>query len=140
MAKLIARKVSLKVNGVDLSNHVQEIDFPEKWDNVDVTGMGSDYKERLLGIADASIVVTFFQDYASGVVDATLRPLAGSNTPFEVEVIPDSSLATSATNPRYTMWAVLDAYTPVKGRVGEASTMQVTFFNATQTGISHFTT
>ena len=140
MAKLIARDVKLKVNGVDLSHWVQDIDFPEKWNAVLVTGMGSVYEERLLGIGDASLPVTFFQDYASGAVHATLQPLAGSNTPFEVEVIPDSTLPTSATNPRFTMWCVLDGYSPVKGKVGDASTMQVTFYNALQQGVSVLTT
>ena len=140
MAKLIARNVKLKVNGVDLSNMVQDIEFPWKWTNNIVTGMGSNFEERLLGIGDASLVVTFYANYASGQTDATLRPLAGSNTDFEVEVTPDSTLATGATNPRFVMRCVLDGYTPVKGKVGEASTMQVTFFNATQAGVLVYTT
>jgi hypothetical protein len=140
MAKLIARDVKLVVDDVDLSNHVQDIDTPEKWTNVDVTGMGAKFMERLLGIGDFSVPVTFFQDYAAGSVHATLSQLAGSNTPFKVEITPVKSVAVSATNPRFVFFAVLDGYTPVKGKVGDASTMQVTFYNAEQSGVSVYTT
>jgi hypothetical protein len=72
--KLIARDVELLVNGVDLSNHVQKISAPEKWPNLDVTGMGAKFVERLLGIGDFSVPVTFFQDYDLGSVWATHDP------------------------------------------------------------------
>jgi hypothetical protein len=134
MAKTILRDVTLSVDGVDLSEHVQQIEFDESWPNVDVTGMGAAFTERLLGIGDASIKVTFFQDFASSEVHDTLQPLAGSNTPFAVVVTPVSG-SVSTTNPSFTMQAVLDGYSPVKGKVGDASTMDVTFWNAAQTGV-----
>ena len=140
MAKLIARNVKLKVAGVDLSYWLQDIDYPEKWTNNVVTGMGSSFEERLLGIGDVSIACTFFQDYAASAVYATLQPLAGSNTPFEVEVTPDSSLSVGSTNPRIVMWSILDANDLVKGKVGEASTLQVTFYNSSTTGPLFYTT
>lgn len=140
--KLIARDVKLEIGEgrVDLSDHVQDIDTPEKWQNVDVTGMGAKMMERLLGVGDVSVPVTFFQDYAAGSVHATLYALAGSNTPFPIYIRPVASLDVSDTNPEFKIMVVLDGYTPVKGKVGEASTMQVTFFNADQAGITVKTT
>lgn len=141
MAKSISRNVSLKVNGVTLSDHVHKIATNFKWDRVDVSAMGANYKQYLLGLADASITVDFYNDYTSGSIHATLQPLAGSNTPFEVEVVPDSTLATSATNPRLIMWSVLDGYDFVNATVGQANMMQgVTFFNAITTGPVFYTT
>lgn len=140
MGKTILRDVKLEVNGVDLSDHVQSIEVDETWANVDVTGMGAAFKERLLGIGDASMKVTFFQDFAAAEIHATLSPLAGSNTPFPVVMTPDSTVGVSATNPTFTMQSVLDAYDPVKGKVGDASTMDVTFWNAEQAGIVVSTT
>jgi hypothetical protein len=137
----ISRNVKLKVDGVDLSNHVHKIAFTIKWDNVDVSAMGASYKQRLLGLGDAQLTVDFYNDFSAGSVYATLQPLAGSNTEFEVEVIPDSTLATSATNPRISMFAVMDAFNPVDATVGQANMMNnVTFFNADQTGVRYFTT
>lgn len=139
MAKTILRNASVTVNSVDLSNHVRSVTIQESWDVVDVTAMGDTAKTNLLGIADAQVTVEFYQDFAATSVDATLSTLAGSNTPFSVVVKPDTA-AVSATNPSYTMQAVLPQYTPVAGQVGNASTMSVTFRNASQTGIVRATT
>lgn len=134
MAKFIADDVSLTCNAVDLSEHVMSITLNESSDEVDVTGMGASAKERLLGIADASIEVEFFQDFDAGSVDATLSALRGSNTPFEVVVKPTSA-AVSATNPSYTMQAVLPEFSSLDAKVGDASTTKVKFLNADPSGI-----
>lgn len=141
MAKNIARNASLKVNGVLLSDHVRKLATSFKWDRIDTSAMGSIYKNYLLGLADASITVDFFNDTAAGSVYATLQPLAGSNTPFEVEVIQDSTVSTSATNPRLVMWSVLDQFDFVNAEVGHANMMQgVVFYNAINTGPVFYTT
>ncbi len=138
--KLIARDVEFVVNGVDLSNHVQQIQAAEKWPNIDVTGMGAQFMERLLGIGDFSVPVTFFQDYSAGSVYATLAPIAGSNTPFPVSIVPVKTGGPSATNPRFYFLAVLDGNDLVNGTVGAASTLAVTFWNADQSGVTVYTT
>lgn len=134
MAKTILRNASVVVNSVDLSNHVRQVTITETWDQVDVTAMGDSAKSYLLGLADATIAVEFYQDFAAASVDVTLAGLAGSNTPFPVVVKADAG-AVSATNPTYTMQAVLPQYSPVAGQVGAASLMTVTFHNASNTGI-----
>lgn len=138
--KLIARDVELVVNGVDLSNHVQKIAAPQKWPNLDVTGMGAEFVERLLGIGDFSVPVTFFQDYDPGSVYATLAPLAGSNTPFPVSLVPVKTGGPSATNPRFYFLAVLDSNDLVNGTAGAASMIDCTFWNADQAGVTVYTT
>jgi hypothetical protein len=141
MAKNIARNVSFKANGVNLSDHLRKIQTSFKWDNVDVSAMGAIYKQRLLGLADATITCDFFNDTAAGSVYATLQPLAGSNTPFEVEVIMDSTVSTSATNPRLIMWSVLDQFDFVNAEVGQANMMSgIVFYNAITTGPVFYTT
>lgn len=141
MAKNIARNASLKVDGVDLSDHVHKIAANFKWDRVETSAMGSIYKNYLLGLADASITVDFYNDTASGSIYATLQPLAGSNTPFEVELIQDSTVATSATNPRLVMWSVLDGFDFVNAQVGQANMMNgVVFYNAINSGPVFYTT
>jgi activator of 2-hydroxyglutaryl-CoA dehydratase len=134
MAKTILRNASITVNGVDLSNHCSQVEVDTKFDEVDVTGYGANAKEILLGIGDGNISATFFQDFAAGSVDATLFPLAGSNTPFVVGVKGEKAVK-SATNPEYKMEAVLPDYKPLSGSVGAASTTQITFRNAAQAGI-----
>jgi hypothetical protein len=138
--KLIARDVELVVAGTDLSDHVQKISAPEKWPNLDVTGMGAKFVERLLGIGDFSVAVDFFQDYALGSVYATLAPLAGSNTPFGVSIVPVKTGGPSATNPRFYFLAVLDGNDLINGAAGAPSMISCTFWNADQSGVTVYTT
>jgi hypothetical protein len=139
MAKFIGRDVSVTVNAVDLSEWVKSATVSESWDDVDVTGMGANAKEHLLGIGDAYIEVEFFQDFAAAAVNATLKTIKGSNTPVEVIVKPTSD-AVSVTNPSYTMQAVLPEYNAIDASVGDASTTKVKFLNADQSGIVEATT
>lgn len=138
MSKTVLTDAQVTVNSVDLSDHVTQVSVSMEKEEVDVTGMGASAREILGGLADASITVTFLQDFASGEVDATLEPLYTGNSLFPVEVLPTSS-AVSATNPSYSGTFVLLQYTPISGGVGEASTMDVTFRNSSQAGITRGT-
>jgi hypothetical protein len=134
MAKFSARDISVTINSVDISDHVKSVTIDEKWDDQDVTGMGAAAKEHLLGIPDASMTMELFQDFDAASVEATLAPLKGSNTPFTVVVKPTSA-AVSATNPSYTMQALLPEYSTLDAQVGAASTIKVTFVNGDPSGI-----
>jgi len=134
MPKFNARDISVTVNAVDLSSHVKSVKIDEKWDDQDVTGMGALAKEHLLGIPDASMEIEFFSDFDAGSVEATLSALKGSNTPFPIVVKPTSA-AVSATNPSYTMQALLPEYTTLDASVGQASTAKVNFVNGDPSGI-----
>lgn len=136
MAKFIARDTYVEIDGVDVSNHVQKISAPEKWDNIEVTGMGAAFKERLLGLGDFSVPLTLFQDYASGSVFQTLKSVAGSNTPCTVVLRPVKADPVSATNPNFTFLAVVDGNDIVNAQVGQAAMVDVTLWNADQSGVT----
>lgn len=138
MAKQILTDVSVVLNGVDLSDHVSKVTVDEKKNTVDVTSMGATATEYLLGLGDATIAVDFFQDFSAGSVDATLEPLYSSGSVFPIVVKPTSA-AISATNPSYSGSFILPEYVPLDAQVGAASTMSVTFQNASQEGITRGT-
>lgn len=135
MAKVVLKDARIEVNGVNMSQWVSEVSIETSRDEVDVTAFGAVNKEILAGLGDATITMTVFQDFAAAAVDATLWPLASANTPFTVKVRPTSG-AISATNPEYSMSALLFDYAPLAGAVGEASSTEVTFRNATQAGLT----
>lgn len=139
MAKSILREAQVKVNGVDLTNHVQKATITKKAEEQDVTAMGAKSKETLLGISDDQIAVTFFQDHAEGSVNRTLAPLQGSNSPFKIEVTHASGLV-SKTNPKWVInEAILPEFTPLDGTVGSAETTDVTFKPAGGEGLQEKT-
>ncbi len=134
MAKLVLRDASIVVDGVDLSDHISSVELNSAKDLVESTAFGDAYKTNLIGLGDATIAVTFQQDYDAASVDATLWPLHDAEEEFVVVVKPTSA-AVALTNPSYTMTAVLPEFAPIAGGVGELSTTDVTFQNSGSSGI-----
>jgi hypothetical protein len=138
MAKFVIKDPVVTINGVDLSDHISSATIETTRAEVDVTAFGSVNTETLAGLGDASMTFAVFQDFAAGEVDATLWPLSTSNTPVTVSV-KHTNAATSATNPLYSMSALLFNYSPLDGAIGDASTTNVTFKNASQAGLTRAT-
>ncbi len=131
MAKFINRDISVTVNSVNLSTHAFSVEITGEKDQIDVSGFSSSgAREYLPGNQDDTIVVSFLQDFAAALVDATLWPLFLNNTTFPV-VIKPTSAAVSATNPTYTATCALYTYSPLNGELGSRSETQVTFKVAT---------
>jgi hypothetical protein len=139
MAKFVLKNAVVTVNSVDLSDHISQVTVETNHDEVDVTSFGSTYREILQGMGDATITLSFFQDFAAAKVDATLWPLADAGTTFPVVVKPTSA-SVSSTNPSYSMTGIILNYNPIDGAVGDASTTEVTIRNASSTGLTRATT
>ena len=130
MAKVILKNVDVEVDGTDLSERASSCTVETNADDVDLTAFKSDFKEHGTGLRDATIAVDFFQDFATGMVDDTLWPLALSGEVFRI-IVTDND---GGGDP-FAMDAVLQNYTPMGGNVGEASKTTVTFLNAGSAGI-----
>lgn len=126
----------VSVNGVVLSDHANQVQVEDTRDSVDITAFGATSKAVTKGLGDAKITVTFFQDFAASKVHATLQPLIGSTTPVTIEVRATSS-ARSSTNPAALMSGLLMNYNMLNGGVGDASTIQAEFTNASQAGMTY---
>jgi hypothetical protein len=135
VAKQIIQFEKVLVNSVDLTDHVSQVIVAEKWDDNDVSSLGATAHQHLLGLADPTIQLDFFQDFAVSEVHATLGPLAGSNTAFPIVITVDSRASVSASNPKFTMQALMPNYDIINGQIGKPSTTSVTFVNAGQSGI-----
>jgi hypothetical protein len=123
--KHVLKNASIKVNSVDLSDHCKKVTVNQKYDEVDVSAMGDTAKVTALGLSDSSFDVDFYQDFASGKVDATMFPLNGGSQ-FLVEVWPDGT-TTSPTNPKFSATVILPNYGPLDGDIGSADMISVTF-------------
>lgn len=134
MAKFVLKNPVITIDGDDHSDHISEVSIETERDEVDVTSFGASNKEILAGLGDATITMTAFQDFASNELDQNLWVLSKSDTAFEVTVKPTNATV-SATNPEYSMMALLFNYSPIAGAVGEASTTELTFRNAASTGL-----
>jgi hypothetical protein len=135
MAKFVWKNPQITVNGQDISNYVHEVSVETSRADVDVTGFQAANTEHLAGLGDAQITMTVYQDFGAAAIDALLWPLSTSNTPFTVAVRAAVG-AKSATNPEYSMQALLLNYNPISGAVGDAADTPVTFVNAAQAGLT----
>lgn len=130
MAEHVLKNAYIMINSVDLTDHLIEATpnyGAELFDNTKFTATTTTRSQKA-GLLNWSITFTFFQDYASGQVDATLFPLVGAAA-FAIVYKPDGS-TTSVTNPKFTGNAVIESYVPFAGKVGDDAMCTVTLKNA----------
>lgn len=136
MAKFVATNYSLVVNAVDLSDHVQSMTVSMLAEDVDLTAMGATSREHGIGLRDDRIEVTFFQDFASGKVNATLNTMYNLGSTGATVTAKPTSAAVSSTNPSFSGTFILLGWEPLKATVGEAATTDVTFVPAAASSIT----
>jgi hypothetical protein len=126
MARQVLINAYLLLNGVDLSNHVESVTVTWAKTDVDVTAMGDMGKQHLAGLEDNKFTVTFWQDFATTSVAATLDAmmLAGTAVAFKMGA---SGTAFSATNPSYSGSCLAIDYQPIAGAVGAGMQTQTNF-------------
>lgn len=134
MAKTILDNSIVTINGVNLSTYAHTAEWGLTRPSFDVSGMGAPYVEYILGKPDAQASITLWQDYAVGTVDATLFPLASTDTPFAISWrIENAAISTS--NPEYQMTVLLPEYQPIAGGVSAPVEVTASFLNASTTGL-----
>ena len=124
MAKQILSNVTVSINGVALGNSVKSIELSETADTKDTTAFGDGWTTMVAGLKSASVKIDFYQDYAASSVEATIGGLLG--TLATVAIIANGGTA-SATNPSYTMTALVSTLSPVSGAVGDVATNSITW-------------
>ncbi len=126
MAKFVLKDAEIVINTVDLSAWVNAATLDINPDLPEANTMGTFFKVRQVGLSDATLSVTFTQNFDSGAVDATLWPLVGA-VPFTVTAMADKTAGIGVTNPRYSMSAVLGTYQPIQGTIGDTALVNATF-------------
>jgi len=124
MAVYLSNGVVLTVNAVDLSSLVSSVTINRSFDELEVTAMGDSGHKFVKGLEASSITIDFFNDEATSKTLQTLNSVWGTSTTVTVK---QTSAATSATNPLYTMSCLVNNTTPVNGDVASLSTQSVTW-------------
>ena len=124
MAVFLNNGVVLTVNAVDLSDHVTAVTINRNFDELEVTAMGDSGHKFVKGLEASSITIDFLNDTASAETLQTLQAVWGTSTTITVK---QTSAATSATNPLYTMSCLINGTTDVNGSVADLSMQSVTF-------------
>jgi hypothetical protein len=125
MAVFLNNKVGVKVNSVDLSDHVQSVTLNRTFDELEVTAMGDSGHKFVKGLEASSVTIDFLNDTASANVLQTLQAAWGTNV--TVVFLQDKGTAVSATNPLYTMTCLVNNTTDINGAVGDLGMQSVTW-------------
>ncbi len=125
MAVFLNNKVGVKVNSVDLSDHVTSVTLNRSFNELSVTAMGDTGEKFVKGLETSSVAISFLNDTASANVLATLQAAWG--TSVTVVLLQEKGTAVSATNPLYTMTCLINNTTDINGGVGDLGTQDVTW-------------
>jgi hypothetical protein len=125
MAVFLNNKVGVKINTVDLSDHVTAVTINRSFDELEVTAMGDSSHKFVKGLEASTITIDFLNDTASANVLATLQAAWG--TTVTCVFLQEKGTAVSATNPLYTVSLLVNNTTDINGAVGDIGTQSITF-------------
>ena len=125
MAIFLQNNVGVKINSVDLSDHITSVTLTQNFDELEVTALGDSSHKFVKGLEASTLTLNFLNDFAAASVQATLQAAYG--TTVTAVLLPVKGTAVSATNPLYTVSIIVNNLTPLNGAVGDISTSSMTF-------------
>ena len=125
MAITLNNKVGLKINAIDLSDHVTSVTLNQTADELEVTAMGDAAHKFVKGLESATLTVSFLNDQAAASVLDTLSDAFGTTVAWKL--LQDKDAAVAATNKLFTGDILVNNLTPINGAVGDMATQDITF-------------
>jgi hypothetical protein len=128
MGKFIGKNLRVKVGTVDLTADVASVEVTETVDEIETTAFNQNARSRIAGLKDASVTISFHQNYASGKVADTLGSVFGGTA--NVSILAGTTLnqgTATAAAPLYIIPVLCSQQTPVNGQVGDLTTFDVTW-------------
>jgi hypothetical protein len=125
MAIFLSNNVGVKINSVDLSDHVTSVTLNRTFDELEVTAMGDTAHKFVKGLEASSVTIDFLNDTAAANVLATLQAAWG--TTVTAVFLQTKGTIVSATNPLYTVSILVNNTTDINGAVGDIGTQSITF-------------
>ena len=125
MAIFLNNKVGVKINTVDLSDHVTAVTINRTFDELEVTAMGDTAHKFVKGLEASTVTIDFLNDTATSNVLATLQAAWG--TTVTCVFLQEKGTGVSATNPLYTVSLLVNNTTDINGAVGDIGTQSITF-------------
>ena len=125
MAVFLNNNVGVKINSVDLSDHVTSVTLNRTFDELEVTAMGDTAHKFVKGLEASTVTIDFLNDTVAANVLATLQAAYG--TTVTCVLLQTKGTAVSATNPLYTVSILVNNTTDINGAVGDIGTQSITF-------------
>jgi len=125
MAKLVLTNAVVKINSVDYSANINQVEIAVTSDEVDTTAFSSTgWRTVTGGLKSGSVTLSFHNDFAASGIDSVLW--TALNSLATVVVLPNGTTVGTA-NPSYTFTALVNNVTPVSGAVGDLAVQNLTW-------------
>ena len=124
MAKFSATDFDITINSVDFSESLAAVTLDITREQLEVTSFGNSARRYIAGLQDASVTLSFHQDFAVGSVDGTLFSNLGGTVAIRIR---PTSATVGTANPEYRFNALVVQTTPFSSNVGDLATMDVTW-------------
>lgn len=123
----------LDVDGTNLTGYVRSLAIDIDMDTVEYTYMSAGCHIFLSGLQNWAVEVELNQE--TSTVDAILSPITGG-TSARALTIRQTSQVTASTNLQYSGSAIISAYRPYGGSVGDMTICTVSFVPATTIAVT----
>jgi hypothetical protein len=125
MAVQLQSTVGVKINSVDISDHVSSATLSQIFDELEITSLGDTAHKFVKGLEASTLSLDFFNDFAASQVTPTLQAAYG--TTVTAVLIPVKGTAVGAANPLYTVSILVNNLTPISGDVASINSSSITF-------------
>jgi hypothetical protein len=125
MAVQLQSTVGVKINSVDISDHVSSATLSQIFDELEITSLGDNAHRFVKGLEASTLALDFFNDFAASQVTPTLQAAYG--TTVTAVLIPVKGTAVSASNPLYTVSILVNNLTPIAGDVASINASSISF-------------
>ena len=127
MAKFVGKNLRVKVGSTELTTNIASVEVTETVDEIETTAFGQAARSRIAGLKDASVTLSFHQDYDASSVNATLTTLFGGTSTVSVLAGTSTTQGTAtSTAPLYSIPVLVSQNVPVNGQVGDLTTFDIT--------------
>ena len=125
MAVQLQSTVGVKINSVDISDHVSSATLSQIFDELEITSLGDLSHKFVKGLEASTLSLDFFNDFAASQVTPTLQAAYG--TTVTAVLIPVKGTTVGAANPLYTVSILVNNLTPISGDVASINSSSITF-------------
>lgn len=124
MAVFAATDFEITIGGTDFSDSLAAVTLDISKEQLETTAFGDSARTYIAGLQDASVTLSFHQDFAASAVDEALHTALGTELAI---VIKPTSAAVGTGNPSYSFNALVTQITPFSSNVGDLATQDVTW-------------
>jgi len=124
VAKFSATDFNITVAGSAVSSSLAALTLDISREQLEITSFGNSARRYIAGLQDASVTLSFHQDFAAGSIDEIVSTNLGGTVAITIK---PTSGSVTASNPSYAFNALVTQHVPYSSNVGDLATQDLTW-------------